>query len=49
MLLANLRFEAVADLDVVVAGQLDTALEAALHFLHIVLHTTERFRSRGLR
>src|SRR5688500_8934487 len=41
-LLPDVGFEAVADLDVVVALQLDAALEARLHFLDVVLHALER-------
>src|SRR6185503_5876632 len=42
MLLAHVRLETVADLDVVVAGQLDAALEAALDFLGVFLDAAQR-------
>src|SRR5438046_1630554 len=41
--LLDVRFEDIADLHVVVTGQLDAALEAVLHFLHVVLHALQRF------
>src|SRR5688572_17183070 len=40
--LADVPFEHVANLDVVVTLQLDAALQAGLHFLHVVLHAAER-------
>src|SRR5439155_7332803 len=40
---ANVRFEPIADLDVVVPGQLDAALQARLHFLHVLLYAAKRF------
>src|SRR5689334_20383553 len=40
--LRDIRLEAVADLDVVVAGELDATLEALLDFLHVVLHPLQR-------
>src|SRR5688572_6459991 len=42
-LLADVRLEAVADLDVVIPGQLDAALEAALDVLYVFLQAAERF------
>src|SRR5687768_13165211 len=41
-LLADVCLEPVADLDVVVALELDAALEAALDVLHVFLHAAER-------
>src|SRR5262249_46499880 len=40
-LLGRERFDRVALLDVVVAVELDTALEAGAHFLGVVFHTPE--------
>src|SRR3954468_22133385 len=42
-LLPHVRLEDVADLDVVVVGELDAALETRLDFLDVVLDPAERF------
>src|SRR5687767_5895414 len=40
--LPDVRLEDVADLDVVVVGELDAALEAGLDLADVLLHTAER-------
>src|SRR6266511_907982 len=42
-LLADISFKPVADLDVVVVRQLDTALQASLNVLDVLLQAAERF------
>ena len=46
--LADVGFQNIADLDVVVAGDLDAAFEAGFDFLDIVLEPLERFEGKIL-
>src|SRR5688500_944010 len=47
--LPDVRLEDVADLDVVVVGELDAALEAGLHLADVLLHAAERLDRQVLR